>query len=313
MSQALIKESSATLRRTAEQDRHRIAIDSPSTDSVKLFVQIPCLNEAESIAATIQGIPKALDGVTVSIVVIDDGSTDQTQSIARAAGANHVIVHKANEGLASAFRTGLETCLKRGPDVIVNLDGDNQYSAADIPRLIEPILDGTADIVVGDRRPGSNREFSWIKRRLECLGSRLVGLILGQPTPDAVSGFRAFSRKAAIKLSVESTFSYTIETLLQAKVKRLAVAWVVVRTHPVARPSRLARSIPEFVVRSGVVIARTYYRHYPLRVFFSLGVAFLGNRSRGGAMIFQIDLDMDRGFRPQGSYEQAKTTSRTAA
>ncbi|WP_430450977.1 glycosyltransferase family 2 protein [Rhodopirellula europaea] len=264
-----------------ERDRHDILGESVASSragdrKLRLFIQIPCLNESNTLSQTIKSIPRSIEGVSVAVVVIDDGSTDGTHQVAKQAGADFVVRHKKNLGLASAFRTGIDTCLKLGADLIVNLDGDNQYNAADVPLLIAPILNQTADIVVGDRRPSSNPEFGWAKRCLQRIGSWAISRIHMQAAPDAVSGFRAFSKEAAIKLSVLSSFSYTLETLLQAKVKQLTVAWVVIRTNPSTRPSRLARSIPEFLCRSGFVIIRTYYRQYPLRVFSFGGVALVG-------------------------------------
>ncbi len=240
---------------------------------VKLIVQIPCFNEAGTLPGAVADIPRAIDGVdNVEILVIDDGSDDGTADAARAAGVEHVVRHRRNQGLAAAFRTGLDECLKRGADVVVNTDGDNQYAGADIPKLIRPILDGDADIVIGDRRTSDNPHFSPAKRRLQRLGSFAVRSLSGLDVPDAVSGFRAMSREAAIRLNIVSSFSYTIEMLIQAAHKKMAVASVPIATNPKTRESRLFRSVPEFMLRSGVTGLRMYAMYKPLQTFFLIGL-----------------------------------------
>jgi len=205
--------------------------------------------------------------------VIDDGSTDRTIETAWAHGADHVIRHKANRGLARTFRTGMDAALSLGADVIVNTDGDNQYRGEDIPRLVEPILRGEADVVVGDRQTARIAHFSRSKKLLQALGSFGVRLLSGTEVPDAVSGFRAFSRNAAFQLNIVSSFSYTIETLIQAGKKHMAIASVPVRTNPKTRESRLFKSIPKFLERSLTTMVRMYAMYQPLRVFFSIGAA----------------------------------------
>lgn len=240
--------------------------------SLKLIVQIPCFNEQESLAEAVRAIPRAVAGFEhVEVLVIDDGSTDSTAEVARAAGADHIVRHRSNRGLAAAFRTGLDASLRLGADVIVNTDADNQYDAADIPALVAPILDGRADMVVGDRRPGELAHFSATKRLLQRLGSASVRRASGVEVGDAVSGFRALSREAAVKINVVSTFSYTIETLIQAGRSRLAVASVPVRSRPTARSSRLFTSVPRFVERSLGTMLRVYTMYHPLRVFLAIG------------------------------------------
>jgi glycosyltransferase involved in cell wall biosynthesis len=239
---------------------------------MKLIVQIPCLNEAETLAETVAAIPRAIKGVdAVEILVIDDGSTDGTAALARSLGVDHIVVNGANRGLAQSFQRGFDACLALGADIIVNTDGDNQYCGADIARLVEPIIEGRADIVVGDRRTQEIAQFSPVKKWLQKNGSRFVKSLSGVDAPDAVSGFRAFSREAAMRLTVRSTFSYTIETLIQAGKKRLIVASVPVRTNVVRRKSRLFRSIPQFLMRSGATMLRVYAMYEPLRIFLAAG------------------------------------------
>jgi glycosyltransferase involved in cell wall biosynthesis len=241
---------------------------------VKLIVQIPCFNEQEDLWHTIRQIPRQIDGVDeVEVLVIDDGSRDRSREIADEAGADHVVRHRRNMGLGWTFRTGLDTALALGADVIVNLDADNQYDARAIGALIKPILEGRADIVIGDRAPGSSPHFSWIKRNLQKLGSLVVARLSGIEVPDAVSGFRALSREAAIRTVILSPFSYTIEMLVEAGRKRLSVTSVPVGTNKVERESRLFRSIPQFLAKSGTLLLRMFTMYHPLRVFTVVGGA----------------------------------------
>lgn len=239
----------------------------------KLIVQIPCFNESETIATTIGDIPRDIVGVdVVEVLVIDDGSTDATVNAARAAGADHIIENGANKGLASTFQRGLDEALRRGADIIVNTDGDNQYCGADIPALVAPIVTGEADMTIGDRRTQEIAHFSPLKKFLQKHGSKLVSRLADTETVDAVSGFRAFSRDAAMGVTVRSTFSYTTETLIQAGRKRLTIASVPVRTNKVDRPSRLFRSIPHFIMRTGRTMLRSYAMYEPLKIFMAAGV-----------------------------------------
>jgi glycosyltransferase involved in cell wall biosynthesis len=241
---------------------------------MKLIVQIPCFNEAETLRQTVADIPRRIPGVAeLEVLIVDDGSTDGTADCARELGVNHVLRHKNNKGLARAFRTGVEACLALGADIIVNTDGDNQYAGADIPRLIAPILAGQADIVVGDRQTAKVPHFSWGKKLLQALGSFVVRQLSHTDVPDAVSGFRAISREAALHLNIISSFSYTIEMLIQAGRKQMAVASVPVATNPKTRGSRLFRSIPSFLRQSLVTMVRMYAMYQPLRVFFYIGMA----------------------------------------
>jgi glycosyltransferase involved in cell wall biosynthesis len=243
---------------------------------MKLLVQIPCYNEADTLPTVVADIPRFVPGFeSVEILVVDDGSADGTADVARALGVEHVVRHSTNQGLARAFRSGLDACLAAGADVIVNTDGDNQYAGADIPLLTAPILAGEADIVVGDRQTGTIRHFSPVKKAFQRLGSRMVRALSGTRVPDAVSGFRAMSRDAALQLNIISPFSYTTEMLIQAGNKQLAIVSVPVRTNPPTRRSRLAASTPEFLSRSGLTMARTYAMFKPLSTFLIIGGAVL--------------------------------------
>lgn len=239
---------------------------------MKLIIQIPCLNEADSLPATLMALPRSIPGFdTVEYLVIDDGSQDDTSGVARRFGAHHVVRHRRNRGLAAAFQTGINAALDAGADVIVNTDADGQYEEQDIPLLVQPILEGRADIVVGDRQVGANQHFGPIKRKLQVIGSALVRKLSYTPVTDAVSGFRAISRHAAQRLYIVSGFSYTTEMLIQAGRKRMAVISVPIRTNSVNRPSRLFKSIPQFILNSGLTILRAYAMYNPLRVFVALG------------------------------------------
>lgn len=221
-------------------------------------------------------IPRRIDGIDcVEVLVVDDGSTDGTGDVARRAGADYVVRHPANRGLASAFRTGLDRALRLGADIIVNTDGDNQYSQEEIPLLIGPIVAGEADVVVGDRRPGELSSFSPARRVLQRIGSRVVRAASGTEVADAPSGFRAFSREAALQLNVLSDYSYTLETLVQAGAERLRVASVPIVVRPVGRQSRLMRSLLHYVLHSGATVLRAYATYRPLAVFFGAGTVLI--------------------------------------
>jgi glycosyltransferase involved in cell wall biosynthesis len=243
---------------------------------MKLIVQVPCHNEQETLPAVLAEIPRHIDGVDrVEVLVIDDGSTDRTVEVAREHGADHVISSRKNRGLARTFRYGLETAIQLGADVIVNTDGDNQYAGADIPKLIEPILAGRADIVIGDRQTSGIKSFSWTKRLLQNWGSTVVAKLSDVDVPDAVSGFRAFSREAALNTNIVSSFSYTIETLIQAGRKHYAVESVPIRVNPATRPSRLFSSVPQFLARSVATMLRIYAMYQPLKVYFYFGATLV--------------------------------------
>lgn len=248
-----------------------------SPSGKRLVVQIPCYNEEATLAETVRAIPRSLPGIReVLVLVIDDGSRDRTYEVCQSCGADYVVRHPHNKGLAAAFRSGLSASLRLGADVIVNTDADHQYDGASIPDLVAPIVAGEADMVVGNRRVAENREFSWIKRWLQRIGSRVVNHLSGVPVPDAVSGFRALSRSYARQVIVHSTFSYTTETLIQAGRLQARVVSVPVKTNPVQRESRLFRSIPEFLLRSGVATLRSYAMYHPFRVFATAGLLLMG-------------------------------------
>lgn len=243
---------------------------------MKLIIQIPCYNEEATLPQTLGDLPRELHGIdTIEVLVIDDGSTDGTAQVARELGVQHIVRLKQNCGLATAFATGLEAAVAAGADIIVNTDADNQYRAEDIGRLVEPILEGRADIVVGDRGVAALEQFSPSKRVLQRLGSWIVERAAGIPIPDATSGFRAFTREAALRLTVLSDYTYTLETLIQAGARRMAVAFVPIRTNPQTRQSRLIRNIPSFLGISAVTIVRFYTMYRPLRVFTTLGAIFI--------------------------------------
>lgn len=242
---------------------------------MKLIVQIPALNERETIAAVIAAIPRSIPGISrVEVLIVDDGSTDDTATVALRAGADHVVRHTANKGLATAYQTGVDTALRLGADIIVNTDADNQYPGAEIPRLVAPILEGRADIVIGDRQVRTIEHFSPLKKALQYVGSSVVRWASETKVPDTVSGFRALSREAALRTFVTTDFSYTVEALIQAGKRRLTVVAVPIRTNQVARPSRLHRGNWNFIKHQAAIIARTYATYEPLKVFSYIATAF---------------------------------------
>lgn len=239
---------------------------------MKLIIQIPCFNEAKSLPQTIAALPRSIPGIrAIELLVIDDGSTDRTADVARSLGVQHIERHRTNRGLAAAFRTGLQRAIDEGADIIVNTDADNQYEGADIAKLVTPLIDGRADLVIGDRGVGDNAHFGPVKRHLQKVGSAVVRRLSRTNIGDAVSGFRAMTRSAAQRINITSDFSYTTEMLIQAGRKRMCVVSVPVRTNGVDRPSRLFRSIPQFIVTTGLTIIRVYAMYNPLRIFVLAG------------------------------------------
>jgi len=243
---------------------------------MKLIVQIPAFNEEATIAQTLRDIPKKIDGITaIETVVIDDGSSDNTADAARKAGATHVVQLKSHRGLSSAFLAGINAALRLGADVIVNTDADNQYAGADIPKLIAPIVRGSADVVIGDREVSKSPHMSAIKRFLQRIGSRTVGLASGIRVGDVTSGFRAFSREAAMQINVFNPFTYTLETIIQAGNRNLGVQSVPVRTNAPTRPSRLYRGLGTYLRKSIATIFRIYTIYKPLKTFFAIGALLM--------------------------------------
>lgn len=243
---------------------------------MKLVIQIPVLNERDTIAAVLDDLPRYIPGVDeISILIVDDGCTDDTVAIALAHGAHHVVRHTANKGLATAYQTGIDTALRLGADIIVNTDGDHQYPGDEIPHLIAPILRGEADYVIGDRQVQNVEHFSLLKRLLQRVGSSVVRWASETNVPDTVSGFRALSREAALRTFVTTDFSYTVENLIQAGKRRLIVATVPIRTNLVRRPSKLHRGNWHFIKRQAAIIARTYATYEPLKTFSYIAAGLL--------------------------------------
>ena len=261
---------------------------------MKLIIQIPCFNEADQIADTLAAIPKVVAGVDiVETLVIDDGSDDGTAEIAAANGADHVVRIPRNQGLARTFMTGLEACLERGADIIVNCDADNQYDASAIPALVEPIIGHGAGLVVGERPIAEIEHFSALKRKLQHIGSWAVRRASGVDVGDAPSGFRAFDRETALSLYVFSSYTYTLETLIQAGRQGIPIETVPVGVNPPTRPSRLIRSMWSYILRSAWTIIRIFILYNPLRFFSFLSVtlALPGLIAFGRFMIFYLQGD----------------------
>jgi len=236
---------------------------------MKLIIQIPCFNEAGTLAIALDSLPRSVPGFDeVKWLIVDDGSSDDTADLARQLGVHHVIRHPVNRGLATAFMTGLDACLRLGADVIVNTDADNQYEASDIPLLVGPILAGQADMVIGARPISETEHFSWLKKQLQHLGSWAVRMASQTDVADAPSGFRAISRETAMRLNVFNSYTYTLETIIQAGRSNLRVMSVPIRTNPDLRPSRLVKSIRSYVQRSLVTILRVFVIYRPFFLFF---------------------------------------------
>ena len=240
---------------------------------MKLIIQIPCLDEEATLPETIAALPRQIEGIDeVELLVVDDGSTDRTVEVARELGVEHIVRLTNNRGLAAAFQAGLDACLKLGADLVVNTDADNQYSGADVPRLVAPILAGEADMVVGDRRVPQIEHFSRGKKALQRLGSWVVRRLSGTAVTDATSGFRAYNREAALGLLVVDNFTYTLESVIQAGKMLVAVVQVEVETNPQTRESRLFESTGAYVRRNAPSILRVYARYEPLRAFATAGL-----------------------------------------
>lgn len=243
---------------------------------MKLIIQIPCFNEAKFLLETVKLLPKQIPGIdSIEVLIIDDGSNDDTVDTARKAGANHIVILPHHVGLAQAFASGLDASLRLGADIIVNTDADNQYQASDIPRLVQPIIRGDAELVIGDRGVANLEHFPAHKRLLQRLGSKIVSQAAGLDIPDATSGFRALTRELALRTNVLSTYSYTLETLIQAGAQRAKVTFIPVETNPKTRPSRLMNSISNYLLHSSVTIMRSFTLYRPLRVFSIISLVLI--------------------------------------
>lgn len=243
---------------------------------MNLFIQIPCFNEEDTLGEVIAALPRDVPGCSaVRTLVIDDGSRDGTLQLARKLGVDYIVVNHRNLGLARSFARGLEAAAHLGADVVVNTDGDHQYPGSDVPSLVAPVVEHRADLVVGARDIWGHPEFPWGKKVLQRLGSRVVGGLTGTRIPDATSGFRAFSRTATLQLSVMSSFSYTLETLIQAARMGLGVEAVPIGVNPKKRPSRLFRSIPQFIWRQVGTIVKMFLFYFPMRFFTVLAAVCL--------------------------------------
>jgi glycosyltransferase involved in cell wall biosynthesis len=249
---------------------------SPPRQPKKLIIQIPCLNEAETLPVTLADLPRQVPGYDiVEWLIVDDGSTDDTVEVAKAHGVDHIVSLGGRYGLAVAFMVGVETCLRLGADTIINTDADNQYRAEYIPDLVRPILEGRAQIVIGARPILETEDFSWLKRRLQRLGSWVVRAASKTDIPDAPSGFRAIQRDAAMQLNVFTAYTYTLEMIVQAGRKRIPITWVPIRTNPPMRPSRLISSVPRYIGLSVLTILRIFITYKPARFFGILGLIAL--------------------------------------
>lgn len=245
---------------------------------MKLVIQIPCFNEENTLPSVLEGLPKNIEGISqIEVQIIDDCSTDATAELARELGVTRVvsITGRNRKWLGRAFKLGVRQALKNGADILVNTDGDNQYPGERIPDLVKPIIEKRADLVIGDRAPHKSEEFSYIKRKLQKLGNLVVGFLVREPVPDAVSGFRAYSRKALLRIHVVTKFTYTVDTLIQAYKKGLAIEWLPIKANPKTRESRLITNIWSKVAKSGLNILRMSAIYSPFLVFLSAGLIFL--------------------------------------
>ena len=239
---------------------------------MKLIIQIPCFNEAETLEIALNDLPKKIEGIDeIEYLIINDGSKDETVKVAKRWGVHYVVSFKKNKGLAKGFMAGLDMCLQNGADIIVNTDADNQYCGEDIEKLVRPILDGKADIVIGERPIDTTEHFSPLKKKLQHLGSWVVRKASNTNIPDAPSGFRAYSREAALKINVVNNYTYTLETIVQAGQNKFAITSVPIRTNPELRESRLFHSMFGYVKKSMATIIRSFVMYKPFKFFLTLG------------------------------------------
>ncbi|MBO5319751.1 MAG: glycosyltransferase family 2 protein [Ruminococcus sp.] len=243
---------------------------------MKLIIQIPCYNEEETLELAYNDLPRHIDGIdTIEYLIINDGSKDNTAAKAKELGFHHIVNFKQNKGLAKGFMAGIDACLHLGADIIVNTDADNQYCGADIEKIVRPILDEKADIVIGERPIDETEHFSWKKKKFQHLGSWVVRVASGTDIPDAPSGFRAYSREAALRLNVVNEYTYTLETIIQAGNNKTAMTSVPIRTNAETRPSRLFSSMWRYMKRSSTVIVRSFVMYKPLKFFMTLGIILM--------------------------------------
>ncbi len=243
---------------------------------MKLIIQIPCFNEAETLTIALDALPKHIEGIDkIEYLVINDGSDDETEAIAKEWGVQHIVHFKRNLGLAKGFLAGLDLALRNGADIIVNTDADNQYCGEDIEKLVKPIIEKKADIVIGERPIDEIEEFSWIKKKLQRLGSWFVRAASRTNIPDAPSGFRAYSRHAAMRMNVNNEYTYTLETIVQAGRNKMAIMSIPIRTNPELRKSKLMNSMYTYIKKSVLTVLRAFLMYRPLQVFTVIGAAFL--------------------------------------
>ncbi len=264
---------------------------------MKLMIQIPCLNEAETLEIALNDLPRQIDGIDeIEYLIINDGSTDQTVEVARKWGVNYVVSFTRNKGLAKGFMAGIDACLRNGADIIVNTDADNQYCGADIEKLVRPILERKADIVIGERPIDETKHFSPLKKKLQHFGSYVVRKASDTEIPDAPSGFRAFSREAAMHLNVMNNYTYTLETIVQAGRTNIAIDSVPIRTNGELRKSRLFHSMFGYVKRSMVTIIRAFLMYRPLTFFSMLGmIPFIGGLILGIRFLVYLSIGQGGG------------------
>lgn len=255
---------------------------------MKLIIQVPCYNEEETLAATYADLPRQIEGIDeIEYLIINDGSRDRTVEVARELGFHHIVSFKQNKGLAKGFMAGIDACLHLGADIIVNTDADNQYCGEDIEKLVRPILEKKADMVIGERPIDETEHFSWKKKKFQHIGSWVVRLASGTKVPDAPSGFRAYSREAALRLNVVNEYTYTLETIIQAGHNKIAMASVPIRTNSETRESRLFKNIWSYMNRSSSVIIRSFMMYKPLKFFMMWGaIIFLSGTVVGVRFLF---------------------------